>query len=163
MRNIWTIYLIFAIFVFSVADELRQKKLELIARAFRNLHIIKEKQKRKLRETSPTNIPVNYTTGKEDSIADEPIKSVDPDALVSTQGIKVGDSTSSIQIIKFHNFEVKEKTITFGVFFFFLKRPIVRKVIFRLGVTRNSKRIRTLDDETEAESVPTIFNIKYKI
>ena len=115
-----------------------------------------------LQETPPTNIPGdNSTYGKEDSNAEEPPKPIDPTVVpVSTKGTKVGKLNSLIQIIKFHDFKSEKNKITFSVFFFFLNKPIARKVMFRLRVTSKSRRLRSMDDGTKAESVPTTCNLK---
>ena len=43
----------------------------------------------------------------------------------------------------------------FGVYFFFYRKPIARRVIFRLRVTSKSRRIRNLDAQETAESIPS--------
>jgi len=161
MRYILSIFLIFAIFGSSVADELRKKKIKILAEAFRNVRIQRELKKRKLQEAQSTSSVSNSTEPEDNTNATEPIKEVDPESPVSTKGTTTGNPTANLQIVKFHNFEAtSEKAFRFGVFFFFFKRKIATKVRFRLRVTQNSRRIRSLADETVAESVPTECTVK---
>ena len=156
MRYIFSIFLIFTIFGFAITDNQRQKKVKLIAKAIRNLRVQKEK-KRVLQEAQQTSV-ANSTSG-EDTKAEEEAKEIDKDEPVSTQGTQVGSVYSTIQVVRFHTFKAVSKVITFGVYFFFYRRPIAMSVWFRLRVTRNSRRFRNLDEEPEAESVPTLCNI----
>ena len=161
MRYILSIFLIFAIFGSSVADELRKKKIKILAEAFRNVRIQRELKKRKFQEAQSTSGASNSTEPEENTNATEPIKEVDPESPVSTKGTTTGNPTANLQIVKFHNFEATSKNaIRFGVFFFFFKRKIPTIVRFRLRVTQNSRRIRSLADETVAESVPTTCTVK---
>jgi hypothetical protein len=154
MRKAFSFILVLAIFGFIVSDKLRKQKVGLIAKAIKEVH--DRNMKRKLQDTEPTNTPnINGTTeeGKNTTAPAEPISK---DAPVSTKGTNVGKSDAGIQIMKFHNFDAKANNIKFGVFFFFLNRPIAMFVRFRLRVTKNARRLRNLDDdEPEAESVPT--------
>jgi hypothetical protein len=156
MRYIFSLFLIFAIFGFAITDNQRQKKLKLIAKAIKNLRDQKEK-KRVLQEAQQTSV-ANSTSG-EDTKAEEPAKEIDKDEPVSTQGTQVGSVYSTIQVIRFHTFKAVSKVITFGVYFFFYRRPIAMSVWFRLRVTKNSRRFRNLDEDPEAESVPTLCNL----
>ena len=161
MRYILSIFLIFAIFGSSVADELRKKKIKILAEAFRNVRIQRELKNRKLQEAQSTSSASNSTEPEENTKADEPVKEVDPESPVSYKGTPTGNPTADLQIVQFHNFQAtSEKAIRFGVFFFFFKRKIATKVRFRLRVTQNSRRIRSLADETVAESVPTECTVK---
>ena len=161
MRYILSIFLIFAIFGSSVADELRKKKIKILAEAFRNVRIQRELKKRKLQEAQSTSIASNSTEPEENTNATEPIKEVDPESPVSTKGTTTGNPTANLQIVKFHNFEATSKNaIRFGVFFFFFKKKVANKVRFRLRVTSTSRRIRSLADDAVAESVPTECTVK---
>ena len=156
MRYIFSLFLIFAIFGFAITDNQRQKKLKLIAKAIKNLRDQKEK-KRVLQEAQQTSV-ANNTSG-EDTKAEEPPKEIDKDEPVSTQGTQVGSTYSTIQVIRFHTFKAVSKVITFGVYFFFYRRPIAVSVWFRLRVTKNTRRFRSLDEDPEAETVPTLCNL----
>ena len=157
MRYIFSLFLIFTIFGFAITDNQRQKKVKLIAKAIRNLRVQKER-KRVLQEAQQTSV-ANSTSGDKDTNVEEPAKEVDKNEPVSTQGTKVGNIYSTIQVVRFHTFKAVSKVITFGVYLFFYKRPIAMRVWLRLRVTRNSRRFRNLDEEPEAESVPTLCNI----
>jgi len=156
MRYIFSLFLIFAIFGFAITDNQRQKKLKLIAKAIKNLRDQKEK-KRVLQEAQQTSV-ANNTSG-EDTKAEEEAKEIDKDEPVSTQGTQVGSTYSTIQVIRFHTFKAVSKVITFGVYFFFYRRPIAMSVWFRLRVTKNTRRFRSLDEDPEAETVPTLCNL----
>ena len=156
MRYIFSLFLIFAIFGFAITDNQRQKKLKLIAKAIKNLRDQKEK-KRVLQEAQQTSV-ANTTSG-EDTKVDDPPKEIDKDEPVSTQGTQVGSTYSTIQVIRFHTFKAVSKVITFGVYFFFYRRPIAMSVLFRLRVTKNTRRFRSLDEDPEAETVPTLCNL----
>lgn len=57
--------------------------------------------------------------------------------------------------MKFHDVKTTKNVILFGVYFFFYRKPIARRVIFRLRVTSKSRRIRNLDAQETAESIPS--------
>ena len=156
MRYIFSLFLIFTIFGFSLTNKQRPKKVKLIAKAIKNLRDQKEK-KRVLQEAQQTSV-ANNTSG-EDTKAEEPPKEIDKDEPVSTQGTQVGSTYSTIQVIRFHTFKAVSKVITFGVYFFFYRRPIAMSVLFRLRVTKNTRRFRSLDEDPEAETVPTLCNL----
>ena len=125
MRYILSIFLIFAIFGSSVADELRKNKIKILAEAFRNVRIQRELKKRKLQEAQSTSSASNSTEPEDNTKADEPIKEVDPESPVSNKGTPTGNPTANLQIVKFHNYQATSKNaIRFGVFFFFFKRKI---------------------------------------
>ena len=158
MRYIFSIFLIFAIFGLSLSDELRQKKIQLMAKIIRNTRALEKIRKRMLQETRPTSAPEPYSNSTEpedETKADEPPKEVNPDSPVSKKGTNVGNPYSAVQILKFHDVKTTKNVILFGVYFFFYRKPIARRVIFRLRVTSKSRRIRNLDDQETAESIPS--------
>lgn len=160
MKYIFSIFLIFTIFGFSLTDKLRQKKVELLAKSLKNVLIQRELKKRMLQSEEQTNVPSNSTEPEEDTNADEDAKEVSPQSPVSTKGTNVGKPFSEVQIMKFYNFKAQNKNINFGVFFFFYKRKISFKVKFRLRVTVNQRQLRNMADEREAESVRTECSLK---
>ena len=69
--------------------------------------------------------------------------------------------TSVVQVKKFHKFERKTKIIKFGVFLYFLNKPIVRVVVMRLTIKYRTGKIRSLESPTiTGESTPTTCVIK---
>ena len=122
MRYILSIFLIFAIFGSSVADELRKKKIKILAEAFRNV-------KRKLQEAQSTSSASNSTEPEDNTKADEPIKEVDPESPVSTKGTTTGNPTANLQIVKFHNFQAtSKKPLDLVYFSSFSKEKLLRKL-----------------------------------
>ena len=65
MRYIFSIFLIFAIFGLSLSDELRQKKIQLMAKIIRNTRALEKIRKRMLQETRPTSAPEPYSNSTE--------------------------------------------------------------------------------------------------
>ena len=129
-----------------------------MAKVIRNARALEKIRKRMLQETRPTSAPEPYSNSTEpedETKADEPPKEVNPDSLVSTKGTNVGNPYSAVQILKFHDVKTTKNVILFGVYFFFYRKPIARRVIFRLRVTSKSRRIRNLDDQETAESIPS--------
>ena len=156
MRYILSIFLIFAIFGFSVTDELRQKKIKLLSQSIKNALAQRELKQRMLQEAEETSTPSNSTEPERDTKVDEDPKEVNPDSPVSSQGITTGNSDANIQIIKFFNFKVTStNTFNLKVNFFYLNRLIANIVRFRLRVTSNSRRNRNLNGDQTAESCPT--------
>ena len=141
-----------------MSDELRQEKIELMAKVIRNTRALEKIRKRMLQETRPTSAPEppsNGTEPEDETKADEPPKEVNPDSPVSKKGTNVGNPYSAVQILKFHDVKTTKNVILFGVYFFFYRKPITSRVIFRLRVTSKSRRIRNLDDQETAESIPS--------
>jgi hypothetical protein len=70
--------------------------------------------------------------------------------------------TSVVQVKKFHKFERKTKIIKFGVFLYFLNKPIVRVVVMRLTIKyKKTGRLRSLESPTiTGESTATTCVIK---
>ena len=70
--------------------------------------------------------------------------------------------TSVVQVKKFHKFERKTKIIKFGVFLYFLNKPIVRVVVMRLTIKyKKTGRLRSLQSPTiTGESTATTCVIK---
>jgi hypothetical protein len=75
MRYILSIFLIFAIFGSSVADELRKKKIKILAEAFRNVRIQRELKKRNLQEAQSTSSVSNSTEPEDNTNVNDPTKS----------------------------------------------------------------------------------------
>ena len=75
---------------------------------------------------------------------------------VSTIPKTTENKMASVQVIKFHSFKAPsgQGKVTFGVYFYFLERPIVESIIMRLRITY-SQKLRNLQDSTIAESVRT--------
>ena len=99
MRYIFSIFLIFAIFGLSLSDELRQKKIQLMAKIIRNTRALEKIRKRMLQETRPTSAPEppsNSTEPEDETKADEPPKEVNPDSPVSKKGTNVGNPYSAV-------------------------------------------------------------------
>jgi hypothetical protein len=140
---------------------LRQKKVALIAKAIRE--ISERNMKRKLQDIEPTSTPTTNSTTEEGKNAEDPAEEIPADTKVSEQGTNTNKPNAGIQVVKFHNFKTEGKKINFGIFFFFLNRPIARTVVFRLRVTvgGSSRRIRNLEVE-KAESVPSTCEISDK-
>ena len=65
---------------------------------------------------------------------------------------------------KIHNYKRKSNGIIFNVFFYFLNRPIVERIILRLSIMYRRGRLRNLDDSIPGESVatPCIIRNEYK-
>ena len=71
------------------------------------------------------------------------------------------DSPVALQVRKFHKFEKKNKSIKFGLFFYYLNMPIAETVIMRLAIKYNTRRLRSLQsDQITGESTPTTCQIK---
>ena len=110
-----------------------------------------------------TSLPVeNYT---DSSPADAPESAnataananVSVDKPVAVKPKTTGNSKAAVQVTKFHNFKPPTTKgpgkVTFGVFFYFVGRPIVKFIVMRLRITYRS-RLRNLQ-ETTAESART--------
>ena len=65
MGYIFSIFLIFAIFGLSLSDELRQEKIEIMAKAIRNHRALEKIRRRMLQETKPTSAPEPYSNSTE--------------------------------------------------------------------------------------------------
>ena len=119
MRYIFSIFLIFAIFGFSLTDELSLKKAKLIAKGIRDVLIHRQLQRRRLQEAQDTSVPSNSTEPEDNTRADEDAKEVNPSSPVSRKGINVGNPYSAVQIVKFYDFTAVNNLINLAVKFFF--------------------------------------------
>jgi len=115
-----------------------------------------------------TSLPVeNYT---DSSPADAPESAnataananVSVDKPVAVKPKTTGNSKAAVQVTKFHNFKSPTTKgpgkVTFGVFFYFVGRPIVKFIVMRLRITYKSG-LRNLQ-ETTAESARTDCELK---
>jgi hypothetical protein len=115
-----------------------------------------------------TSLPVeNYT---DSSPADAPESAnataananVSVDKPVAVKPKTTGNSKAAVQVTKFHNFKPPTTKgpgkVTFGVFFYFVGRPIVKFIVMRLRITYKSG-LRNLQ-ETTAESARTDCELK---
>jgi hypothetical protein len=140
-----------------MTDTLRQKKIDIIAKAIKEVR--DRSIKRKLQGTDNAN---TNSTSEEGKRADDPAEEIPANTPISkTTPPQTNNPNAGIQIMKFHNFNAVGKKIQFGVFFFFFKRAIPLQVIIRLRVTSNSRRMRNLENE-QAESVPSTCELKDK-
>jgi hypothetical protein len=139
---------------------LRQKKVALIAKAIRE--ISERNMKRKLQDTEPTTTPTTNSTTEEGTKADDPPEAIDPETPISRKTPPlINNPNAGLQIVKFYNFKSDFKDIKFGLYLFFFRMRIARRVHFRLRVNvgGNSRRNRNLEEE-QAESVPSTCEIK---
>jgi len=168
---------VFLCFIFGsvLTENIPRYKLARLGLALRKLKLHKEEM-RKLQEATdeddeyktdqaipPTTAPYSNSTGDQGqetgdaNAADAPIAA---DTPVSTQGTETEKKDAGIQVMKFHNFKPVQRTITFGVFFFFINKPIPRFIIFRIRITYRL-RLRGLEGETEsADTVRTLCSLK---
>ena len=140
MRYIFSIFLIFAIFGLSLSDELRQKKIQLMAKIIRNTRALEKIRKRMLQETRPTSAPEppsNSTEPEDETKADEPPKEVNPDSPVSKKGTNVGNPYSAVQILKFH--DVKRQKMLFYLVYIssFTENQLLGELFLDLESHRN--------------------------
>ena len=135
--------LLLEIFGLAMTDPFRQKKIDLIARAIKEVH--DRSIKRQLQENTDTT-PANSTE--------------DGSAPIKTRP-QTNKPNAAIQIVKFHNVQANGKNIHLEAFFFFLGRRIASIINFTLRIAPNSRRMRNLENE-QAESVPSTCELKDK-
>ena len=181
-----------SIFLFSILLQniLTNKDiLDRMARAsitLRNLVKYKRNQMRKLQEktdedievinTIPSDIPPDTQKSANQTLNETPVIYENDNDVKLPSDLPITNEKNNtapsnyyiaiIQVRKFHGFEKKlySKTLKFGVFFYFLNRPIVRIVVMRITIKyKNSGRnIRRLVDDNKiaGESVRTVCQIK---
>ena len=118
--------------------------------------------------TTPTDIPQSTADAANETLA-PPVKYTDDFEMPSDIPVTGENSTettttktSVVQVKKFHKFERKTKIIKFGVFLYFLNKPIVRVVVMRLTIKyKKTGRLRSLQSPTiTGESTATTCVIK---
>ena len=117
--------------------------------------------------TTPTDIPQSTADAANETLA-PPVKYTDDFEMPSDIPVTGENSTettttktSVVQVKKFHKFERKTKIIKFGVFLYFLNKPIVRVVVMRLTIKYKKGRLRNLQSPTiTGESTATTCVIK---
>ena len=117
--------------------------------------------------TTPTDIPQSTADAANETLA-PPVKYTDDFEMPSDIPVNGENSTettttktSVVQVKKFHKFERKTKIIKFGVFLYFLNKPIVRVVVMRLTIKyKKTGRLRSLQTTITGESTATTCVIK---
>ena len=117
--------------------------------------------------TTPTDIPQSTADAANETLA-PPVKYTDDFEMPSDIPVTGENSTettttktSVVQVKKFHKFERKTKIIKFGVFLYFLNKPIVRVVVMRLTIKyKKTGRLRSLQTTITGESTATTCVIK---
>ena len=118
--------------------------------------------------TTPTDIPQSTADAANETLAG-PVTYTDDFEMPSDIPVTGENSTettttktSVVQVKKFHKFERKTKIIKFGVFLYFLNKPIVRVVVMRLTIKyKKTGRLRSLESPTiTGESTATTCVIK---
>ena len=117
--------------------------------------------------TTPTDISKETAEAANETLAD-PVTYSDDFEMPSDIPVTGENSTettttktSVVQVKKFHKFERKTKIIKFGVFLYFLNKPIVRVVVMRLTIKYKKGRLRSLQSPTiTGESTATTCVIK---
>ena len=117
--------------------------------------------------TTPTDIPQSTADAANETLA-PPVKYTDDFEMPSDIPVTGENSTettttktSVVQVKKFHKFERKTKIIKFGVFLYFLNKPIVRVVVMRLTIKYKPGKLRSLQSSTiTGESTATTCVIK---
>jgi hypothetical protein len=177
MRYVLSFLLLCILFQNIITTKEYAKRMARASLTLRNI----VKNKRKLQQdttevtleddpipTTPTDIPqstaedaketlapaVNYTDDFE-MPSDIPVTGENSTETTTTK-------TSVVQVKKFHKFERKTKIIKFGVFLYFLNKPIVRVVVMRLTIKyKKTGRLRSLQSPTiTGESTATTCVIK---
>jgi hypothetical protein len=100
--------------------------------------------------TTPTDISKETAEAANETLAD-PVTYSDDFEMPSDIPVTGENSTettttktSVVQVKKFHKFERKTKIIKFGVFLYFLNKPIVRVVVMRLTIKyKKTGRLRS--------------------
>ena len=98
--------------------------------------------------TTPTDIPQSTAAAANETLA--PAVTYTDDFEMPSDIPVTGENstettttkTSVVQVKKFHKFERKTKIIKFGVFLYFLNKPIVRVVVMRLTIKYKTGRLR---------------------
>ena len=118
--------------------------------------------------TTPTDIPQSTSAAANETLA--PAVTYSDDFEMPSDIPVTGENstettttkTSVVQVKKFHKFERKTKIIKFGVFLYFLNKPIVRVVVMRLTIKyKKTGRLRSLQSPTiTGESTATTCVIK---
>ena len=118
--------------------------------------------------TTPTDIPQSTADAANETLAPA-VTYTDDFEMPSDIPVTGENSTettttkiSVVQVKKFHKFERKTKIIKFGVFLYFLNKPIVRVVVMRLTIKyKKTGRLRSLQSPTiTGESTATTCVIK---
>ena len=104
--------------------------------------------------TTPTDIPQSTADAANETLA--PAVTYSDDFEMPSDIPVTGENstettttkTSVVQVKKFHKFERKTKIIKFGVFLYFLNKPIVRVVVMRLTIKYKTGRLRSLQSSS---------------
>ena len=176
MKYIFSLVLFCLIFQNALGEKLSRKmKLAKFALTLRNIAKEKEKRIRKLQTdkseesataeaTTPpvgnyTETPIDAPENTNATAANTVVNATKP---VSVAPKQTEEKTSKVQVTKFHGFNIEPKrnnqpaVVKFGVFIYFLGRPIVQFIVLRLRITYARLRLRGLQTEAvAAESVRT--------
>ena len=162
MKNVLQILFLYILLGNALLDKTIKNKISLTKKSLKHLQGLKEKQ-RKLDEGTDVG-----TTDSEGGAANStqtdtkaPPQDVPVDQPVASTPKKTGNTGTSLQIKKFHNFVKEEKRIVYNVFFYFLGRPIAQTITIRIKIVYYSTSIlRNLQSNLKAQSVASSCNIK---
>lgn len=182
MRYILSIFLFSILLQNIITNQDIVDRMDRASITLRNLLKYKKEKMRKLQDntddtpeglnTVPTDIPEETQREAAKTLDPKPVSYEKEDEIPTIPPITPQKNGTSpiipkgdvIQIKKFHKFDKKPgtKLLTFGVFFYFLNKPIVRSIIMRVFIKYSSTRtLRGLDEDTMAgESVQTVCEIK---
>ena len=148
------------------------KRMSKAALAMRKIVQNKEKKMRKLQDISALDSAYIYTIPTD--LPPEAERTTSPPIIIDNTNSTTkppeqsqeatGNTGTALQIKKIHNYKRKNNGIIFNVFFYFLNRPIVERIILRLSIMYRRGRLRNLDDSIPGESVatPCIIRNEYK-
>lgn len=178
MRFNLSFLLILIFFQNIISNEDNLLRMERAALTLRNFVKYKREAIRKLQgsdepeimpNTIPPELPEDIKKDAEETLAEkEPIYgNVEMPPTIETTPPQNSTTPTTpkstvVQVKKFHKFErnTKTKALKFGVFFYFLNKPIVRTIIMRLTIKYKTRRLRNLEEVITGETTPTTCLIK---
>ena len=175
MRYVLSLLLLCTIFHNCMSDKFMR---DLLAKSILSVKLRQMEQTRKLQAKTDEPEEPDVTIPKIPSASDLPKDAADtvaPPVVLSeenststqpptqTEEEREKKSDASLQVKKFHSFRrnTKSKVVQFNILFYYFGRPIVRTIVIRLTIKyNNNRRLRNLQNDIAAESVPSPCVIK---
>ena len=156
MKNVLPILFFFVLFTNVLSNKKTTKKIAL---AMKNIKERLEKQ-RKLQNQQETDLDSSDSEKGDDSKTASTSFPIEINGTEITTPKETDKIQSTIQIKKFHNFDRKPKQISFNVFFYFLNRIIVERIILRLKIIYQGKTRNLQENDISGESAASYCTIR---
>ena len=147
MKHVFSIMLLYLIYGKIIAESKFNRKIYNEMKEKNLLKKIKEKQ-RKLQIINMKHRDYKSIS----SSMEEPIKKVSTDETLLKGSKRIDNLNAAVQIKKIYNFQIKQKQISFKIFFYYFGKKIVEFIFLKIKI-KYKNILRNLQGDIQSESV----------